>query len=115
MFDRDAVELGLTTRQRDFVLAYLETGRRSEAVLRVYGCSRRDIARRLGHKLVHSAKVSAYLERILFRAGVPDKVVDAVAGALCATRPVTVDGRVTLTPDHAVRLRAVEKLFKILP
>lgn len=107
----------LTPKQRTFVAAYIETGSGPDAAIRAYNCRSRNSARVLAHRNLHNPKIVAAIEEVLAKHGVHLKAVDALNGALEATKTVYTDpktGERIEGPDHRTRLAAADKVFKML-
>ena len=105
----------LTSKQRAFAHAYLETGGNGrEAALQVYNCSSPESASVLAHKTLNNPKVVAYLNYHFLRHDMPDAVVETLKESLSATKIIKVGGEYLEVPDHTARLKAVDQIAKIM-
>ncbi len=105
----------LTSKQRAFAHAYLETGgNRREAATKAYNCSSPESARVLAHKNLNNPKVLTYLNYHLFKHGIPDVIVDILKDSLSATKIVKLSGEYLEVPDHTARLKANDQIAKIM-
>jgi len=106
----------LTSKQRAFADAYLETGGNGrKAALQAYSCSSPESASVLAHKTLKNPKVLTYLDYHFFKHGIPDVIVESLKDSLSATTIIKLGGEKYLEfPDHIARLKAVDQIAKIL-
>jgi len=107
--------LDLTSKQRAFAHAYLETdGNGRKAALQAYDCSSPESASVLAHKTLNNPKVVAYLNYHFSKNGIPDAVVDSLKDSLSATKLIKVGGECLEVPDHTARGKAIDQIANIL-
>ncbi len=105
----------LTSKQRAFAHAYLETGGNGrKAALQAYSCSSPESASVLAHRALNNPKVVAYLNYHFLRHDMPDAVVESLKDSLSATKIVKLGGEYQEVPDHTARLKANDQTAKIL-
>ncbi len=105
----------LTSKQRAFAHAYLETGGNGrKAALQAYDCSSPESASVLAHKTLNNPKVVAYLNYHFLRHDMPDAVVESLKHSLSATKIVKLGGEYLEVPDHTARLKANDQIAKIM-
>ncbi len=105
----------LTSKQRAFADAYLETGGNGrKAALQAYDCSSPESASVLAHKTLNNPKVVAYLNYHFLRHDMPDAVVESLKGSLSATKIIKVGGEYQEVPDHTAQLKANDQIAKIM-
>jgi len=105
----------LTSKQRAFAHAYLETGGNGrKAATKAYNCSSPESASVLAHKNLNNPKVLTYLNYHLFKHGIPDVIVESLKDSLSATKIIKVGGEYQEVPDHTARLKAVDQIAKIM-
>ena len=84
----------LTSKQRAFAHAYLETGGNGrKAAQRAYNCSSPESASVLACKALKNPKVLTYLDYHFSGHDMPDAVVESLKGSLSATKIIKVGGR----------------------
>jgi len=105
----------LTSKQRAFAHAYLETGGNGrEAALQAYNCSSPESASVLAHKALNNPKVVAYLNYHFLKHDMPDAVVETLKESLSATTIVKLGREYRKVPDYTARLKAVDQFAKIM-
>ena len=105
----------LTSKQRAFADAYLETGGNGrEAATKAYNCSSPESASVLAHKALNNPKVVAYLNYHFLGHDMPDAVVESLKDSLSATKIIKSGGEYLKVPDHTARAKAVDQLAKIM-
>lgn len=110
----EPTRLALTPKQRNFVEVYLETGSGPDAALTAYGCSNRNSARVLAHRLLHNEKVWDYLEHLAREGGLADGAVKVLRDATLAEKSIRVNGRLIYKPDWRARLEATKHVLRIM-
>jgi len=113
---REEAGFNLTPKQRGFVEYYIETGSAPEAAMLAYDCTSRASARVLAHRNLNNPKVVAFLAQFMLQHKLPNKAHEVLSEALHATKFVTNPdtGEMMEVADHNVRLKAVEKTFKMV-
>lgn len=105
----------LTSKQRAFADAYLETGGNGrKAAQQAYNCSSPESASVLAHKALKNPKVLTYLDYHSFKHGIPDAVVVSLKDSLSATKLIKVGGEYLEVPDYTARSKAVDQIAKIM-
>ncbi len=113
---REEAGFNLTPKQRGFVEYYIETGSAPEAAMLAYDCTSRASARVLAHRNLNNPKVVAFLAHFLLEHSLPNRAHEVLSEALHATKFVTNPdtGEKMEVADHNVRLKAVERIFKMV-
>ena len=105
----------LTSKQRAFAHAYLETGGNGrKAAQQAYNCSSPESASVLAHKNLNNPKVLTYLDYHSFKHGIPDAVVVSLKDSLFATKLIKVGEKYQEVPDYTARLKASDQIAKIM-
>ncbi len=105
----------LTSKQRAFAHAYLETGGNGrKAALQAYDCSSPESASVLAHKTLNNPKVVAYLNYHFLKHGIPDVIVESLKESLSATKIIKLREGYLEVPDHTARGKAFDQIAKIM-
>ena len=109
---REEAGLNLTSKQRNFVQYYIETGGSGpEAAMRAYNCSSRNSARVMAHRNRHNPKIVACIERLWSEHNLLKRSVQTLADGLKATIINQQTG--SEFPDHEIRLEAAVIALKL--
>ena len=112
----DEIGSHLTSKQRNFILYYIQTnGNAPEAAMMSYNCSSRASARVIAHRNLHNPKIMAYRDSLWAKHNLVERSIRTLAEGLKANRPITnrKTGEVVEFPDHKMRLEAVMLALKL--
>ena len=112
----DEIGSHLTSKQRNFILYYIQTnGNAPEAAMMSYNCSSRASARVIAHRNLHNPKIMAYRDSLWAKHNLVERSIRTLAEGLKANQPITnrKTGEVVEFPDHKMRLEAAMFALKL--
>ncbi len=105
----------LTSKQRAFADAYLETGgNAAEAANLAYNCTNPDSPRVIACHNLKKPKIRAYLDYRLWQHEVPDEALESLKASLFAAKPLKNHGQVKMVPDETARAKARDQAFRLM-
>ena len=107
----------LTSKQRNFVLYYIQTnGNGPEAAMMAYKCSTRGSARVIAHRNLHNPKIIAYRDSLWSEHNLVERSIRTLAEGMKATQRIITNrktGESVEFPDHKTRLHAAKMALKL--